>query len=823
MASLTPTSVVSAAIISGDLIIGLSDGSVINCGRCQGPQGLDGPQGAIGSTGRPGQDGNTILTAEGTPRPDLGVVGDYVIDKTRWNIYGPKSSGGWGSPTPLRGNGKGAAATRRDLSEGVPTTGEGGSGGGGIIYNTSNLSLTGFGRALKASVNVPGGNIIPKGDNLKVQANLNRWVYDSLAALDSALPVKSGDVLPQKGEYKGDLFLKDGILNVWDGTFWVEVGGGGGGDGTCKAIVSTEQPEGTPQEGELWFDSSTDTMELFTYVDGHWVSATPNSEYALEERIAANEEGIRELNTDQLRQDYEIAGLDTRVDQLEGKVGEYTYTLQTANVTPRDGQMVLLKGDLSTTTRWEDAEHISFNPTTLSGEIFDISEVVTGDVIRLFVQGDITMQLSAFEVKVIQNGEPGGGILSISQTIKAVGTGMDGAAYEVEHLSSFDPSGLATMNYVDAQDAAVKAHSDAEDEALRSYVEEQDALKLNLTGGKLTGPLSYKVGAASTAAYKIVNQNNDDVALKVWCPGGAGTEIKYVGNNNTSHWFQLYDEEDKNPVTPARFAYQEYSLTAKADITYRASDAHYFKGAIHSDKTLIFARGTDKLQQFKISPNSGDNYATNIYALNGGQMRFRTSHTNEESDNVGSHIILDSVGGTPETKIYNVVTPTNPSMAANKAYVDAQTGGGGVPIGCIMMWLAQYAPDGWLICDGSSFDITEYPELHTHLQTIYNNSTGKTPDFTGLYPGGAGTGHNNNLSSGSSARPNVYFSQRTAQPNGGPPKSTSSIPDGTVRTFTATGGTNAYSNGVAKVSISEGWDAVTRPPTLSVHFIIKAV
>ena len=69
MSSLTVTSVVSAAIISGDLIIGLSDGSIINCGRVQGPQG-DGPAGPIGAPGRPGQDGNTILTSEGLPRAE---------------------------------------------------------------------------------------------------------------------------------------------------------------------------------------------------------------------------------------------------------------------------------------------------------------------------------------------------------------------------------------------------------------------------------------------------------------------------------------------------------------------------------------------------------------------------------------------------------------------------------------------------------------------------------------------------------------------------------------------------------------------------------
>ena len=50
-------SVASAAIIEGSLIIGLDDGSIINCGFVQGPQGLKGDPGPMGATGDPGLDG----------------------------------------------------------------------------------------------------------------------------------------------------------------------------------------------------------------------------------------------------------------------------------------------------------------------------------------------------------------------------------------------------------------------------------------------------------------------------------------------------------------------------------------------------------------------------------------------------------------------------------------------------------------------------------------------------------------------------------------------------------------------------------------------
>ena len=58
-------------------------------------------------------------------------------------------------------------------------------------------------------------------------------------------------------------------------------------------------------------------------------------------------------------------------------------------------------------------------------------------------------------------------------------------------------------------------------------------------------------------------------------------------------------------------------------------------------------------------------------------------------------------------------------------------------------------------------------------------------------------------------------------PDVGAPYHPNSIPNGNTRTFTSTGGTNAYSNGTARPAISEGWDDVTRPPTVVVHYIIK--
>lgn len=92
--------IVSAGLVAGELILGMSDGSLLRVGYVQGPQGLTGERGPVGATGRPGTDGNTVLHTTGRPRPDLGRDGDFCIDTVHWEIFF-KENGLWGKGQPL--------------------------------------------------------------------------------------------------------------------------------------------------------------------------------------------------------------------------------------------------------------------------------------------------------------------------------------------------------------------------------------------------------------------------------------------------------------------------------------------------------------------------------------------------------------------------------------------------------------------------------------------------------------------------------------------------------------------------------------------------
>ena len=131
-----------------------------------------------------------------------------------------------------------------------------------------------------------------------------------------------------------------------------------------------------------------------------------------------------------------------------------------------------------------------------------------------------------------------------------------------------------------------------------------------------------------------------------------------------------------------------------------------------------------------------------------------------------------------------------------------------------MIWMNSSVPAGWFKLQGGNFSTSQYPQLHAYLQNTHGYTSGKLPDWSGYYPGEYGDHLTHDLGS--------KQGYKTGIPSGGAPRSSSSqIPNGNTRTFNATGGTNAYSDGKGKVTIDENWDATTRPKTVVVHYIIK--
>lgn len=87
-----------------------------------------------------------------------------------------------------------------------------------------------------------------------------------------------------------------------------------------------------------------------------------------------------------------------------------------------------------------------------------------------------------------------------------------------------------------------------------------------------------------------------------------------------------------------------------------------------------------------------------------------------------SMIVQDSLSGSS--------TSNSPSIRAiNEALSEIQLRGGGdtLPIGTIMPYTSDIIPNGWLLCDGSAFSASEYPELFDLIGVTHGWDENRNP------------------------------------------------------------------------------------------------
>jgi hypothetical protein len=58
----------------------------------------------LGTSGPQGARGTGILNGTTAPNNNIGIIGDFFLNTTNMNLYGPKTQSGWGNPTDLVGS-----------------------------------------------------------------------------------------------------------------------------------------------------------------------------------------------------------------------------------------------------------------------------------------------------------------------------------------------------------------------------------------------------------------------------------------------------------------------------------------------------------------------------------------------------------------------------------------------------------------------------------------------------------------------------------------------------------------------------------------------
>ena len=313
-----PGTSVDTAVVNanGHLLLGFTDGSIIDVGRVVGPAGESGERGPTGLPGQAGQDGAAVLSGPRAPTQDDGVEGDHWIDISSAEFSFFKKSGeGWQLLANLRQPAKNPAVA-------VPVGGGGGGGGGGgvdlppVIININPPANGNNGAPVRA------GDLWFDSDQLalyvatKDSSNKIVWVIcipgvTGVPGTQTASVPVIWPVAVDGEEWVNPLTQVTYVFNE-PKKQWINVNGG---------IVSVQgKPPATPQTGSLWFDTEDDDLTLYIYTGSEWVSASPPvSLDGIEASIASVDAELLKINANVAmnKRDIDEARLDVQADQAK--------------------------------------------------------------------------------------------------------------------------------------------------------------------------------------------------------------------------------------------------------------------------------------------------------------------------------------------------------------------------------------------------------------------------------------------------------------------------------------------------------------------------
>ena len=404
------------------------------------------------------------------------------------------------------------------------------------------------------------------------------------------------------------------------------------------------------------------------------------------------------------------------------------------------------------------------------------------------------------------------------QTYQSIGGGYQ-KLYHIQTPEDSNTGWVANVEYVQQKIAAIP------DVDLSGY--------LPLTGGTLTGRLTIEQPRTDSNTNCFVIKGRIKDGSNNLTEGILLKSYKRQNSSSSADYLDYYGESGGgNELLNRKTAQAEFA--SKSDLD-----------SINLDNYLPLSGGTltgTLSGQLIKSIRSGNGYAIEVKPGDTDTKAFiRTDGTSKLSSltvesplaspserpfeikgrlSDGSTVSKDffyayaNSDGTPSAMNYKGKMDNEHNLVT-KGYVDnaVSTSGSGVPVGSIMIWMNSTAPPGWFKLQGGSFSTTTYPQLHAYLQTTHGYTNGRLPNWSGYYPGEYGDHLTHDLGS--------KQGYKTGMPSGGAPYHPNSIPNGNTRTFNATGGTNAYSDGKARPAITEGWDTTTRPKTVVVHYIIK--
>ena len=586
-------SVVSAAILEGNLIIGLSDGSVINCGYVQGPPGLKGDPGPMGADGDAGRDGNTIITVAGTPRNDAGKDGDYAIDNVNWRIYGPKSGGTWGKANDMLPSKENLIVNGRGFEGGAGGSGDSGGGGGG-----------------------EGIRLITGGHGIKTEV-----ISDSITEVDADIDTN-----------RGVTFVSNKIaLNIGDGLEFDAA------TGKLKTSIDPDEyakityvdsktaplpyrietdkvtregfakPQSTEAEIQLVDSDNNFTNVKFVGLNG--IGVTSDIQGINFDGAALMGDISLELD-DYATKIYSDAGdqnLQNQIDDLEvqkGAAANYDCIAVSGAFIPRPGEFGFDNATASSVVM------LGLGAEDKSGRLTKTINV--GDIIEVQAADGSDTRYKATDV----TGAP-------------------------EVVAVTFVSGEQT--FVAGEQYTVFIYPQNEAAASKDYVDAQDELKVNRAGDRMTGALNLDTGSSFDTALEIKKYTGPGTRETTVVIGADG---KYTGSGlikstrNTGYAFEI-KPDDATTVsylhTDGRFNFGgKGTITGNLDITTENSE------------------GVRILGNFKVKAKDQTIGGNNVFEMFNDKGHYNGLIT-QDNDLVNKKYVDDNAGG--GVVVYNGTTP----------------------------------------------------------------------------------------------------------------------------------------------------------------------
>lgn len=109
--------------------------------------------------------------------------------------------------------------------------------------------------------------------------------------------------------------------------------------------------------------------------------------------------------------------------------------------------------------------------------------------------------------------------------------------------------------------------------------------------------------------------------------------------------------------------------------------------------------------------------SSNVLSFNGTGNLNKTFTTTLTSDIISNKASLGNIQNNDEILVYR--SNTGLRKVTRQTFIDDA----GVPIGSVFSWAGTEAPTGYLLCDGSEYELYRFRELGTVLGTTYNGAT----------------------------------------------------------------------------------------------------